>query len=174
MKRFYMSTVSAAMALALMSAPLAMAQPAPNHEDTHGGPPPAHAMNQPAPMQHMSMQHTTAPAHEAQPRDNNQPHVAAVQHDNYTHVTQVQNTHVTVEQHAVYHGHPMPPAQFSGHYWHHGDHYDGQRNYVSNWQYYGLQQPPSGYEWVQDGSQFVLVAVASGIIADVILGALSQ
>ncbi len=89
-------------------------------------------------------------------------------------MTQLQNTHVTVVQHGYYHGHPMPPAQFSGHYWHHGDHYDGSRNYVSNYQYYGLQQPPSGYEWVQDGSQFVLVAVASGIIADVILGALNQ
>jgi hypothetical protein len=78
MKRFYMRSVSAAMALALMSAPLAMAQPAPNHEDTHGGPPPAHALNHPAPVQHMAMQHTQPPVHEAQPRDNHATHVTNV------------------------------------------------------------------------------------------------
>jgi hypothetical protein len=68
---------------------------------------------------------------------------------------------------------PGPPPQAhwqgDGRRWHPGDHYDGQRYAVQNWGYYHLRQPPAGYEWVQDGSQFVLIAVASGIIADIIL-----
>ena len=54
------------------------------------------------------------------------------------------------------------------HQWHQGDHYDGDRHVVNNWNSYHLRQPPAGYEWVQDGSQFVLIAVTSGIIADII------
>ncbi len=68
---------------------------------------------------------------------------------------------------------PGPPPQAhwqgDGRHWRQGDHYDGQRYAVQNYGYYHLRQPPAGYEWVQDGSQFVLIAVASGIIADIIL-----
>ena len=35
-----------------------------------------------------------------------------------------------------------------------------------------LHQPPHGYEWVQSGGQYVMIAVASGIIADVVVNAL--
>jgi Ni/Co efflux regulator RcnB len=57
----------------------------------------------------------------------------------------------------------------SGHQWRRGDRFTGQRHVVSNWNSYHLHQPPHGYEWVQDGSQFVMVAVATGVIADVLL-----
>jgi len=175
MKRFYMTTVSAAMALALMSAPLAMAQQAPNHEDTHGAPAahPGGVSRQQISHPQTPVQHEM-PAHETQNRAPDNARVTDVQHNDVSHVAEAQNTHVAQAQRAMYHGHAMPQARFSGHYWHNGDRYNGSRNYVSNWQYYGLQAPPSGYEWVQDGSQFVLVAVASGIIADVILGAMEQ
>jgi hypothetical protein len=68
---------------------------------------------------------------------------------------------------------PGPPPQGGPgwHQWHQGDHYHGNRYVVNNWQHYRLRPPPPGYQWVQDGSQFVLIAVASGIIADVILNA---
>lgn len=58
--------------------------------------------------------------------------------------------------------------------WHHGDRYDGPRDVVSNWDQYHLNRPPSGYEYVRNGNQFVLIAVASGVIADVLANALSQ
>ena len=40
------------------------------------------------------------------------------------------------------------------------------RNYVVNdWRSHRLYRPPSGYHWVQAGDDFVLVAIATGIIA---------
>jgi Ni/Co efflux regulator RcnB len=53
--------------------------------------------------------------------------------------------------------------------WHRGDHFHGNRYYVNDWHRYRLRPPPPGYRWVQNGGQFVLIAVASGVIADVIL-----
>jgi Ni/Co efflux regulator RcnB len=70
--------------------------------------------------------------------------------------------------------HPPGPPPGGWHQWHQGDHYSGNSVVVNNYSYYRLRPPPPGYQWVQDGSQFVLVAVASGIIADVILNAASQ
>ena len=67
-------------------------------------------------------------------------------------------------------GPPMgPPGGPGWHQWHHGDHYYGNRYAVNDWHHYGLRPPPPGYQWVQDGGQFVLIAIASGIVADVIL-----
>jgi Ni/Co efflux regulator RcnB len=33
-----------------------------------------------------------------------------------------------------------------------------------------LSAPPRGYHWVQTGGDYVLIAVASGIIAQILLG----
>jgi len=52
--------------------------------------------------------------------------------------------------------------------------YHGNRNVVRDWQHDHLSQPSYGYEWVQDGDQFVLIAIATGIITDVILNAMNQ
>ena len=41
--------------------------------------------------------------------------------------------------------------------------------YVQDWGYYGLRSPPPGYRWVYADGNFVLMAVATGLIADVIL-----
>jgi Ni/Co efflux regulator RcnB len=41
--------------------------------------------------------------------------------------------------------------------------------YVQDWGYYGLRPPPSGYRWVYADGNFVLMALASGLIADVIV-----
>jgi Ni/Co efflux regulator RcnB len=43
--------------------------------------------------------------------------------------------------------------------------------YVQDWGYYGLRAPPPGYRWVYADGNFVLMALASGLIADVILNA---
>lgn len=41
---------------------------------------------------------------------------------------------------------------------------------VDNWRAHHLKAPPRGYHWVQTGPDYVLVAVASGIIAQIVLG----
>jgi Ni/Co efflux regulator RcnB len=45
-----------------------------------------------------------------------------------------------------------------------------QRQYVvSNWRGHHLSAPPRGYQWVQVGPDYVLAAVATGLIANLIL-----
>jgi Ni/Co efflux regulator RcnB len=53
-------------------------------------------------------------------------------------------------------GHALPPE------------YRGRDHYVTDWRSHRLRQPPRGYRWVQADNQFVLVAVTTGIIADII------
>ncbi|MFT0548591.1 RcnB family protein [Allopusillimonas ginsengisoli] len=46
-----------------------------------------------------------------------------------------------------------------------------QRQYiVHDWHHYHLYAPPRGYYWVQSGSDFLLTAIATGLIAQIILG----
>jgi Ni/Co efflux regulator RcnB len=45
------------------------------------------------------------------------------------------------------------------------------RHYVVNdWRGYNLSAPPRGYQWVQSGGDFVLVAIATGVILQLLLG----
>lgn len=67
--------------------------------------------------------------------------------------------------------HGEPPHQTYApppHGWHEGDHYNGHRESVDWHHHHDLRQPPSGYEWVQSGNQFVMIAVTTGIIASII------
>ncbi len=62
----------------------------------------------------------------------------------------------------------------AGHYhWHRGDRvsdeYRGDRYEVRDWRGHHLSEPPRGYHWVQVDGDFVLAAVATGVIADVLL-----
>jgi Ni/Co efflux regulator RcnB len=41
---------------------------------------------------------------------------------------------------------------------------------VDDWRAHRLSPPPRGYHWVQTGGDYLLVAIASGIIAQLILG----
>ena len=41
--------------------------------------------------------------------------------------------------------------------------------YVQDWAYYGLRPPPPGYRWIYADGNFVLMAVATGLIADLVL-----
>jgi len=44
------------------------------------------------------------------------------------------------------------------------------RNYVvSDWRSHNLKAPPRGYQWVQSGGDYVLIAIATGIIAELLL-----
>jgi Ni/Co efflux regulator RcnB len=56
------------------------------------------------------------------------------------------------------------------HGWKHGDHLP--QNYWHaqeiDWNHYHLRRPPHGYHWVRVDDDFVLVAVATGIILDTV------
>jgi Ni/Co efflux regulator RcnB len=46
----------------------------------------------------------------------------------------------------------------------------GYRNYyVQDWGYYGLRPPPPGYRWIYADGNFVLMAAATGLIADLVI-----
>ena len=69
-------------------------------------------------------------------------------------------------------GHEMA-AQHDRHDWHKGERlptsYRDHRNEVTDWRSHNLRQPPRGYHWVNVDGQFVLAAIATGIVADVLL-----
>jgi Ni/Co efflux regulator RcnB len=45
-----------------------------------------------------------------------------------------------------------------------------QRRYVVNdWRGHQLSEPPRGYQWVQSGGDYVLVAIATGVILQLLL-----
>ena len=54
-------------------------------------------------------------------------------------------------------GHHVPPE------------YRHRQYVVSNWRAHHLAPPPRGYQWIQVGSDYVLAAIATGIIANLIL-----
>lgn len=48
--------------------------------------------------------------------------------------------------------------------------YRGRQYVVTDWRHERLRQPPRGYHWVRsDNGDFLLVAISSGIIADLLL-----
>lgn len=59
------------------------------------------------------------------------------------------------------------------HQYHRGDRLPAEyrhHNYVvDDWRGHGLSAPPRGYQWVQNGSDYLLIAVATGIIAQLLL-----
>jgi Ni/Co efflux regulator RcnB len=59
------------------------------------------------------------------------------------------------------------------HGWKRGDtvpaEYRDNRYVVNDWRGHHLHEPPAGYHWVQVNGDFVLAAVATGVIADVLL-----
>jgi Ni/Co efflux regulator RcnB len=86
--------------------------------------------------------------------------------------------------HDVQHGHGPAPrnASLGGpggpvphNEWHKGERLPTEyrdRNYVvDNWHEHNLQAPPRGYQWVGVNGDYVLAAVATGVIASVLLSA---
>lgn len=104
------------------------------------------ALAQPAPYQHPGGPPGAPPPHEYHGPEGGPPH-----QDDY---------------HGGYHHGPSGPHG----QWARGDQYDGHRYvvYHGDWDRYHLHPPPHGYEWVRSGNQFIMVAIASGIIASVI------
>ena len=48
--------------------------------------------------------------------------------------------------------------------------YRGRQYVVNDWRGHRLQQPPRGYQWMGVGGDFVLAAVATGLIAQIVIG----
>lgn len=66
-------------------------------------------------------------------------------------------------------GYGYYPAHRGG--WRRGGYVPGayRRFYVQDYGYYGLRPPPPGYRWVYADGNFVMMALATGLIADVII-----
>jgi Ni/Co efflux regulator RcnB len=69
------------------------------------------------------------------------------------------------------HGGPGGPVPHND--WHKGERLPSEyrdRNYVvDDWRGHGLQSPPRGYQWVGVNGDYVLAAIATGVIANVLL-----
>jgi Ni/Co efflux regulator RcnB len=48
--------------------------------------------------------------------------------------------------------------------------YRNHQYVVDNWRDHHLSAPPRGYHWVQTGGDYVLIAITTGIIAQILLG----
>jgi Ni/Co efflux regulator RcnB len=59
------------------------------------------------------------------------------------------------------------------HSYHRGDRLSAEehnsRYVVNDWRGHNLREPPNGYHWVQSGNDYVLAAIATGVIADLLL-----
>lgn len=85
-------------------------------------------------------------------------------------------------QHGPQGGHPhgMPPGHAKrmgagpNHNWVKGSRvphqYRSHQYVVNDWRGHGLKNPPRGYQWVQYGGDYLLVAIATGVISQLILG----
>ena len=66
-----------------------------------------------------------------------------------------------------------PGAVVAHPHWSRGDRlyreYWGPNYYVDDWQAYHLRRPPRGYRWVHVDNDFLLVAITTGIIFDLML-----
>jgi Ni/Co efflux regulator RcnB len=80
-------------------------------------------------------------------------------------------------RHGAQHRPPSPRAAYRPEarpqgQWRRGDRlpneYRGRSYVVNDWRAHRLQPPPRGYQWVGVGADFVLVAVATGLIAQII------
>jgi Ni/Co efflux regulator RcnB len=59
--------------------------------------------------------------------------------------------------HAFYRGGRLPPE------------YRSRQYVVDDWRGHRLAAPPRGYHWVQTGGDYVLAAIATGVIASILL-----
>jgi Ni/Co efflux regulator RcnB len=61
------------------------------------------------------------------------------------------------------------PRYYGGHRWERGHRYYGPTYVVRNYGYYRLRPPPRGYHWVRADNDYLLVAIATGVILDMAL-----
>lgn len=122
-------------------APLASAQP--RHEPQRGGP----QMHQPEPGRGPAQMHQ--PVHQHQP--------AAKPGHRPDHAQGGGSHRGAGPDRNLHRGGKLPPSYRSKHY------------IVDDWRGHGLQRPGRGQHWVQVGSDYLLVAAATGLIAQIVL-----
>lgn len=71
--------------------------------------------------------------------------------------------------HRVTHRYPAPRYVVRHNRWARGHRYHGPNYVVSNYGYYRLRPPPRGYHWVRANNDYLLVAIATGVILDIAL-----
>ena len=47
--------------------------------------------------------------------------------------------------------------------------YRGRHYVVNDWRGHRLRQPPRGHQWVQVGAEYALMAIATGIVIDIVV-----
>ena len=115
------------------------------------------------------------PGHSAQKKQQKGP-----QHTHPARQHQAPASHYQAQPQHPAHPHGMPPGQAKrmgagpNHNWVKGSRvppqYRSHQYVVNDWRGHGLKHPPRGYHWVQYGGDYLLVAIASGVIAQLILG----
>lgn len=111
----------------------------PQQSAPHYAPPPAHHAPPPG-------HHAAPPVHHAPPRH------AAPPHHPVEHHGRGAGPH-----HSFYKGDRLPPE------------YRTRQYVIDNWRAHHLNAPPRGYYWVQTGGDYVLAAIATGLIAQIVL-----
>jgi Ni/Co efflux regulator RcnB len=68
---------------------------------------------------------------------------------------------------------PMPRGAGPDHRWERGTkvpaQYRSQHYVVNDWRRHGLHQPGRGQHWIQHGGDYLLVSIATGVIAQLVL-----
>ena len=115
----------------------------------HRGPQQPGPQHGPAPVHHGAPppHHAAPPAHHAPA-----PHHAAPPHHPVEHHGRGAGPH-----HSFYKGDRLPSE------------YRNRQYVIDNWRAHHLSAPPHGYYWVQTGSDYVLAAIATGLIAQIVL-----
>lgn len=78
------------------------------------------------------------------------------------------NRHYGYRPHHRGYSHSYRPVHHRSN-WRRGHRYQGPTYVVRDYGYYRLRQPPRGYHWVRANNDYLLVAVATGIILDIAL-----
>jgi len=47
--------------------------------------------------------------------------------------------------------------------------YRSRQYVVDDWRGHGLRRPPRGYHWVQSGGDYMLIAITTGIVLELLL-----
>lgn len=69
------------------------------------------------------------------------------------------------------HGWDKRAPQYKRNHWKRGQRmYDWRRYERVDYRRHKLRTPPRGYQWVRDGNDYLMISVASGLIASIIAG----
>lgn len=152
MKHAFRRVGVASMAAALLAAStLAVAQPRYSHGDRDDRPDRRQGQSAPPPS---ARQHSAPPSRgPAQAGPGQWRHQPAPQ----ARGPQFHGQRGAGPDHDWYRGARIPPQYRSHHY------------VVNDWRYHHLTPPPRGYHWVQYGSDYLLVAITTGVILQIIL-----